>query len=72
MLTKYVYFKNIQAVEVSAEIRQNVDAIPKEAGVTEVPEMAMATSKQPETQAASLSEVTIAGKVSNSKSSQIN
>ena len=56
-------YQIFQASEVSTEIGQNVDARQKEAGVSEVPEMAMATAKQPEAQAATLGgDVTISGK----------
>jgi hypothetical protein len=43
--------KQAKASEVSTEIGQNVDARPKEAKEAKVPEMAMGTSKQMETQA---------------------
>ena len=59
-------FEKLQAVEVSTEIG-NVDAKPKEAKEAKVPEMAMATSKQLETQAQPQLEIVTAGKCQNCK-----
>lgn len=50
-------------MEVTTEIQENVDVAPKEAGVSQVPEMSVATSKQPEMQASAvMGEVAAAGK----------
>ena len=52
----------IQSVEVSTEIRESLDATPKEAGVSQVPEMAVASSKKAETQSSAvLGEVSATG-----------
>lgn len=50
-------------MEVTTEIQESADVAPKEAGVTQVPEMSVATSKQPEMQASAvMGEVAPAGK----------
>merc|ERR1719471_2288310 len=43
-----------QAIEVSSEIKESVDVAPKEAGISEVPQMAVASAKQTETQASAV------------------
>ena len=41
-------------MEVSTEIKETVDTAPKEAGVSEIPQLAVASAKQTETQASAV------------------
>ena len=50
-----------QAIEVSSEIKESVDVAPKEAGVSEVPQLAVASAKQTETQASAVVGETLSG-----------
>ena len=50
-----------QAIEVSSEIKESVDVAPKEAGISEVPQMAVASAKQTETQASAVIGETLSG-----------
>lgn len=51
-----------QAVEISTEIKESVDTAVKEAVPSQVPEMALASSKQPETQESAVLGETASGK----------
>ena len=48
-------------MEVSSEIKDKVDVAPKEAGVSEVPQLAVASAKQTETQASAVVGETLSG-----------
>ncbi len=50
----------IQAVEMSTDVRQDVDVTPKAAEISQVPEMGQAISKQPEPQSSAVLGETVA------------